>query len=224
MTTPSITVQAAQQLLAEREAVGLAKRGTTVDRTDLQAGDWLQHAIENACDLLLYLIRLQQTMSGAPAITPPTAFADIAMAAADMAIAAISAGAQPSPAEDPEHVAHVDGWMQAEADAERAAYLSRWKNAPECAEWRSEHADGSVFWLNYTPTDIRPEWKCEPRPTPSIDPERAARAERWANAPEWAMWINQCGDGSCYWSEHHPENDWSGRTATKARRLRSRIR
>ena len=59
---PSGTVQAAQRFLEEREAVGLAKYGTTVDRTDLQAGDWLQHAIEEASDLLLYLIRLQQTM------------------------------------------------------------------------------------------------------------------------------------------------------------------
>jgi len=58
----SETVQAAQRLLAERERVGLVKYGTTVDRTDLQAGDWLQHAIEEASDLLLYLIRLQQTM------------------------------------------------------------------------------------------------------------------------------------------------------------------
>jgi hypothetical protein len=62
MNTPSETVQAAQRLLAERERVGLVKYGTTVDRTDLQAGDWLQHAIEEASDLLLYLIRLQKTM------------------------------------------------------------------------------------------------------------------------------------------------------------------
>ena len=47
----SETVQAAQRLLADREIVGLAKYGATVDRTDLQAGDWLQHAIEEASDL-----------------------------------------------------------------------------------------------------------------------------------------------------------------------------
>ena len=63
---PSETVQAAQRLLAERERFGLAKYGTTVDRTDLQAGDWLQHAIEEASDLLLYLIRLQQMMPRTP--------------------------------------------------------------------------------------------------------------------------------------------------------------
>lgn len=112
---PSETVQAAQRLLAERERFGLAKYGTTVDRTDLGAGDWLQHAIEEASDLLLYLIRLRQTMT-------------------------------PTPAE-------------AHEDAERAAYLARWKDAPEWAQWLSQDPDGRCDFFESMPSqDERGVW------------------------------------------------------------------
>lgn len=55
-------------------------------------------------------------------------------------------------------------------DPERAAYLARWERAPEWAEWRSEYADGSVFWLPYAPACIRHGWKCEPRPVQGVGP------------------------------------------------------
>ncbi len=55
----SETVQAAQRLLAEREAVGLKKYGTTVDRTDLSPAQWAQHLLEELSDAVLYLIRLK---------------------------------------------------------------------------------------------------------------------------------------------------------------------
>jgi hypothetical protein len=105
--TPSETVQAAQRLLAERERVGLAKYGTTVDRTDLHAGDWLQHAIEEASDLLLYLIRLRETMQPAPAAAPD--------------------------------------------DAERAAYLERWRCAPSGATHLVQDANGLCWWADREP-------------------------------------------------------------------------
>jgi len=42
----------------QREAAGIAKYGTTVDREDLSRLDWLRHAQEEAMDLVLYLQRL----------------------------------------------------------------------------------------------------------------------------------------------------------------------
>lgn len=122
----SETVQAAQRLLAERERFGLAKYGTTVDRTDLHAGDWLQHAIEEASDLLLYLIRLKQMMPGTPDSDLPT-LSSLAGIAPDL----IS--------------------IEEQDDAERAAYLERWREAPEWAEWLSEDGDGDCAWWEREP-------------------------------------------------------------------------
>lgn len=50
--------------MAEREAAGLVKYGTTVDRTDLGPAEWLKHAQEEAMDLVLYLERLREMMEG----------------------------------------------------------------------------------------------------------------------------------------------------------------
>jgi hypothetical protein len=107
---PSDTVQAAQRLLAERERVGLAKYGTTVDRTDLQAGDWLQHAIEEASDLLLYLIRLRERI------------------------------------------------MREKEDADRAAYLARWANAPAEATHLVQDDDGFCRWSAGYPEPVAGGW------------------------------------------------------------------
>lgn len=41
--------------LDAREALGLEKYGTTMDRSDLSLVDWLQHAYEETLDLALYL-------------------------------------------------------------------------------------------------------------------------------------------------------------------------
>lgn len=41
--------------LKSREERGLEKYGTTVDRTDLNLRDWLQHAYEEALDEAMYL-------------------------------------------------------------------------------------------------------------------------------------------------------------------------
>lgn len=153
MKTPSETVQAAQRLLAEREAVGLRKYGTTVDRTDLQAGDWLQHAIEEASDLLLYLIRLRETMRKG---------AEFRLHRKDVARGLIpESRPAPAPATAPD-------------DAERAAYEARWKDAPEWAIELEQFDSGICCW--YGP---RCDWfsrmraghnllgrvACEPRPS-----------------------------------------------------------
>ena len=51
-------VETVRAKLAQRSAVGIAKYGTTMARTDLSRLDWLRHAQEEAMDLAIYLQRL----------------------------------------------------------------------------------------------------------------------------------------------------------------------
>ena len=44
----------------DRAKLGLNKYGTTLDRDDLTTEQWLEHAIEEALDLSLYLTKLKQ--------------------------------------------------------------------------------------------------------------------------------------------------------------------
>lgn len=136
MNTPSETVQAAQRLLADRERVGLAKYGTTVDRTDLSPEQWLQYAIEEASDLLLYLIRLQTAKR--------------------------------------QQIADAEAWLQRCADrsdaiqrerddADRAAYLARWANAPDEATHLTEDDDGHCNWWRSEPEFAEKSAKWWPR-------------------------------------------------------------
>lgn len=48
--------------VANRAEVGLKKYNTTMDRTDLIASDWVQHAYEEALDMAVYLKRLKKDM------------------------------------------------------------------------------------------------------------------------------------------------------------------
>ena len=48
--------------LRDRHQAGLLKYGTTIDRDDLTADQWCQHAIEEGMDLIMYLSRLKQDM------------------------------------------------------------------------------------------------------------------------------------------------------------------
>jgi hypothetical protein len=50
----------------QRSAVGKAKYGTDLDRTDLSVLDWIQHAQEEHMDAILYLEKLKQTLAGPP--------------------------------------------------------------------------------------------------------------------------------------------------------------
>ena len=59
--TQDTIVQAVQSDLQARSERGIAKYGTTLDRTDLSEKDWLQHAYEEALDLALYLKKLINT-------------------------------------------------------------------------------------------------------------------------------------------------------------------
>jgi len=47
----------------QREQRGLSKYGTTMDRTDLELKDWVQHALEEAMDLSLYLMKIKEQLN-----------------------------------------------------------------------------------------------------------------------------------------------------------------
>lgn len=48
--------------IASRAEIGLAKYNMTMDREDLIASDWVQHAYEECLDMALYLKRLKKDM------------------------------------------------------------------------------------------------------------------------------------------------------------------
>lgn len=52
-------VEKVRQMLKDRSDTGLRKYGVGLDRKDLSTQDWIQHAIEEALDLSLYLTRLK---------------------------------------------------------------------------------------------------------------------------------------------------------------------
>ena len=56
-------MQAVIRKFQERSAVGIKKYGTTLDRTDLKLGDWIQHTQEELMDAILYLERLKKESS-----------------------------------------------------------------------------------------------------------------------------------------------------------------
>ncbi|WP_287248651.1 hypothetical protein [Mesorhizobium sp.] len=57
MTTIDTVVAAVREDLLRRSELGIAKYGVTLDRTDLNLRDWLQHAYEETLDQANYLKR-----------------------------------------------------------------------------------------------------------------------------------------------------------------------
>lgn len=53
-------VEALREELLRRSQVGIKKYNTTLDRTDLELSDWLQHAAEEGMDMTLYLKRAKK--------------------------------------------------------------------------------------------------------------------------------------------------------------------
>ena len=53
-------VESVIEQFKQRSEVGINKYGVTLDRTDLTRLQWLQHAQEEAMDLILYLEKLKQ--------------------------------------------------------------------------------------------------------------------------------------------------------------------
>jgi hypothetical protein len=49
-------------LLKNRSETGIRKYGTTLDRTDLEIKQWIDHAIEECLDQALYLQRIKDSL------------------------------------------------------------------------------------------------------------------------------------------------------------------
>ena len=49
-------------LLRARSERGIRKYGTTMDRTDLEVKEWIDHAIEESLDHALYLMKLKEEL------------------------------------------------------------------------------------------------------------------------------------------------------------------
>jgi hypothetical protein len=49
-------------LLKTRSERGIRKYGTTLDRTDLEVKQWIDHAIEECLDQALYLQRIKDSL------------------------------------------------------------------------------------------------------------------------------------------------------------------
>ena len=47
-------------IIRQRAAVGLKKYGVSLDRTDLQASDWLRHLLEELCDGAGYVLAAER--------------------------------------------------------------------------------------------------------------------------------------------------------------------
>jgi len=62
MNSGDSIVDAVVQKFLQRSALGQAKYGVTLDRTDLQTKDWIQHTQEELMDAILYLEKLKQTI------------------------------------------------------------------------------------------------------------------------------------------------------------------
>lgn len=55
--TPTGTEARVCELIAKRQALGIAKYGTTVTENPLSLRQWLTHALEEALDMSVYLAR-----------------------------------------------------------------------------------------------------------------------------------------------------------------------
>ena len=51
------------QMLRSRSETGIRKYGTTMDRTDLEVKQWIDHAIEESLDHSLYLMKLKDELN-----------------------------------------------------------------------------------------------------------------------------------------------------------------
>jgi len=57
-------VQEIKDKFEQRSQLGIKKYGTTLERDDLSTEEWLNHAIEECMDLILYLQRLKHKING----------------------------------------------------------------------------------------------------------------------------------------------------------------
>ncbi len=63
--TPDFSVEESViEEIRKRSQVGFKKYGKTMTRTDISVREWLQHALEEALDLSVYLKRVIMEMDG----------------------------------------------------------------------------------------------------------------------------------------------------------------
>lgn len=62
--TIDTVVEAVREDLLRRSQIGIAKYGVTLDRTDLNLRDWLQHTYEETLDAANYLKRTIMELDG----------------------------------------------------------------------------------------------------------------------------------------------------------------
>lgn len=66
----STTLSSVISKFVSREAAGINKYGTTVDRNDLNLDDWLNHLQEELMDATLYVSRVKSVCSGIRDMNP----------------------------------------------------------------------------------------------------------------------------------------------------------
>lgn len=61
---PSITTTRLIRKLLQRDALGRQKYGTSLDRSDLDLGEWATHAVEEMLDGAGYMLRVADEFEG----------------------------------------------------------------------------------------------------------------------------------------------------------------
>lgn len=60
--TPDSVVQSVVEKFVDRAEMGFEKYNNTLDRRDLTTEEWINHALEEHMDAILYLTKLKQTL------------------------------------------------------------------------------------------------------------------------------------------------------------------
>ena len=60
--TPDSIVQSVVEKFVDRAEMGFKKYNNTLDRRDLTTEEWINHALEEHMDAILYLTKLKQTL------------------------------------------------------------------------------------------------------------------------------------------------------------------
>jgi hypothetical protein len=60
--TPDSVVQSVVEKFVARAEMGFKKYNATLDRRDLTTEEWINHALEEHMDAILYLTKLKQTL------------------------------------------------------------------------------------------------------------------------------------------------------------------
>lgn len=59
---PDSVVQSVVEKFVDRAEMGFTKYNNTLDRKDLSVEEWINHALEEHMDAILYLTKLKQTL------------------------------------------------------------------------------------------------------------------------------------------------------------------